>query len=471
MSNLRPFFLAVLLPLAFAGAQDRVDTAVGDVQRDLRASLDELAELRHRIASERLPLAQRLRELEQTLLDTRAEFQSVSRQLDASTLDLTALRNEAEQRRNQSTYLANLLSEYARNFESRLQIADLQRHGKVLETARLAAEDPQLGEATLFGHRLDVAELSLTHFEDALGGARFEGSAVADGVVSPGTFVQIGPTAVFRSADGRTIGAVTERTGSKTPTVVPFREPEDLAAVAQLALGTGGAFPLDATLGNAQKFEALEETWLEHVQKGGPVMVPIFVLAGAALLVVLVKWLTMMLVRRPAKAQMNQLLDLVDAGDNTAAAEHAATLPGPAGRMLRAGADHLGEPRDLVEEVMYEQVLSTRLSLQAWLPFVAICSTSAPLLGLLGTVTGIMKTFALMTEGAGDPKMLSSGISEALITTEYGLVVAIPSLLLHAFLSRKAKAIVDEMEKRALQFLNRIHNGTTLPDEPVVEVA
>ena len=82
---------------------------------------------------------------------------------------------------------------------------------------------------------------------------------------------------------------------------------------------------------------------------------------------------------------------------------------------------------------------------------------AAPLLGLLGTVTGIMNTFTLMTVfGTGDVKTLSSGISEALITTEYGLIVAIPSLLIHSFLSRKAKSITDEMDKAAIVFGNEV---------------
>jgi hypothetical protein len=102
-------------------------------------------------------------------------------------------------------------------------------------------------------------------------------------------------------------------------------------------------------------------------------------------------------------------------------------------------------------------VLGPKLRCTRWLPFVAIAASSAPLLGLLGTVTGIMNTFTLMTVfGTGDVKTLSSGISEALITTEYGLIVAIPSLLLHAFLSRKARGIQDEMEKAAIAFLNQV---------------
>jgi biopolymer transport protein ExbB len=124
--------------------------------------------------------------------------------------------------------------------------------------------------------------------------------------------------------------------------------------------------------------------------------------------------------------------------------------------MLALGVEHLREPRELIEEVMYERVLTTRLQLNRMLPFIAICAASAPLLGLLGTVTGIIDTFKMMTVfGSGDVKALSGGISKALITTEYGLIVAIPSLLLHAFLSRKARAIVGSMETAALAFANQ----------------
>ena len=89
--------------------------------------------------------------------------------------------------------------------------------------------------------------------------------------------------------------------------------------------------------------------------------------------------------------------------------------------------------------------------------FVAISASAAPLLGLLGTVTGIMNTFNMITiYGTGDVKSLSSGISEALITTEYGLIVAIPCLLMHAFLSAQARGIVGRMEATGLSFMNEL---------------
>jgi biopolymer transport protein ExbB len=132
-------------------------------------------------------------------------------------------------------------------------------------------------------------------------------------------------------------------------------------------------------------------------------------------------------------------------------------LSGPLKGMLADALEHVDEPRELIEEVMYEHILETRMKLQRGLPFIAVSASSAPLLGLLGTVTGIISTFRLITVfGSGDVKMLSAGISEALVTTEFGLIVAIPALLIHAFLNRRARGLVDRMEKTAVVVLNKL---------------
>jgi biopolymer transport protein ExbB len=239
--------------------------------------------------------------------------------------------------------------------------------------------------------------------------------------------------------------------------VIPFADPLD-AEAATAAVSTGeGAFPFDPTLGNAHKIEATEETLREHVEKGGPVMIPIFAMAGLALLVALFKWFGLAFKRKPSRKKIAALLGAVAENDPEAARAAVARIKGPVGKMLSAGVEHLNEPRELIEEVMYEQMLTAKLKLQRMLPFIAVCAASAPLLGLLGTVTGIINTFKLITVfGSGDVKTLSGGISEALITTEFGLIVAIPSLLLHAFLSRKARAIVGHMETSAASFLNEV---------------
>jgi biopolymer transport protein ExbB len=450
--------------------QDKPDfnRAAADFKVQLETAIAELAAVREQIGAEKVPLTQQLRELEVQLLAVRTEYQKTTRLLDSRTLDLGNQRTELEQRREQSSYLSNLLGEYGRNFESRLHITELQRYQAPLEAAKLALENSKLDEDAVFAAETAVVAASLTRVEDVLGGSRFEGKAVdSTGLVKPGAFVLVGPLALFRSADGLEVGAAEQRLGSLEPTVVPFTVPEERDAAAQLVLGTGGSFPVDPTLGNAQKVAGIQETWVEHVLKGGPVMWPIFAMAGAGLIVVLLKWLSMVFIRRPSRKLLGQLMQSAHSGDRAAAIEQSEAIGGPVGTMLRAGAEHLGEPRELIEEAMFEQLLSTRLRLNGWLPFVAICATSAPLLGLLGTVTGIMNTFTLMTVfGTGDPKTLSSGISEALITTEYGLIVAIPSLLLHAVLSRRARGICDEMEKAAVAFLNQTRLADAGPVSP-----
>jgi biopolymer transport protein ExbB len=174
-------------------------------------------------------------------------------------------------------------------------------------------------------------------------------------------------------------------------------------------------------------------------------------------MVALLKWFQIMRVPNPSRRRLEPVLAAVKEDDRKRAMKRAGELRGPIGAMLQAGTEQMGEPKDLVEEVMFEKMLETRLRLQNWLPFVAMAASAAPLLGLLGTVTGMINTFKLITVfGSGDAKTLSGGISEALITTQFGLIVAIPSLLLYAYLSRRARRLVDGMEKTAVSFLNRL---------------
>ncbi|MBN2584923.1 MAG: MotA/TolQ/ExbB proton channel family protein [Planctomycetes bacterium] len=427
-------------------------------RRQLDESLAELAALNERIAAEKVPLARKLNDLEAELISARQEYQNVTRLLDTRTLDLTNLRKIIDAHKEEASYLSNLLAEYIRNFESRLHIVELQRYRQPLEAATQAPGNTNLTERQVFDAQLGLLQMSLDRLDDALGGTRFKGRAVGDAsLVKPGSFALVGPAALFQSDDEKSIGTAEQGLGSLEPTIVAFGDPADAEAAAQLVVSGQGQFPLDPTLGNAHKVESTRETLVEHVRKGGPVMVPILALAGAAMLVALYKWLALAFLRKPSIKRVNTLLQAVARDDREAVASASAAVRGPVGEMLAAGVEHLDEPRELIEEVMYEKLLSTRLRLNRLLPFVAISASSAPLLGLLGTVTGIINTFKLITVfGSGDVKTLSGGISEALITTEFGLIVAIPSLLLYAFLSRKARGIVDQMEKAAIAFVNQV---------------
>jgi biopolymer transport protein ExbB len=274
--------------------------------------------------------------------------------------------------------------------------------------------------------------------------------------------VLLGPAALFVSENGEAVGTAEETLNSPKPTVKPFKEPADTKAARQLVQGADGQFPLDPTLGNAHKVASAQTSLWGYFQKGGVVMYPIAALAAVSLLVALYKWVALSLMRKPSQKQIDALVDAVQAHDEDRIKQQLTRIKGVTGKMLAAGVEHVREPRELIEEVMYERVLATRLKVQRLLPFIAVTASASPLLGLLGTVIGIINTFELITAfGTGDVQTLSGGISEALVTTMFGLIVAIPSLLLYAFLSRKARGITDQMERAALAFANAVASART----------
>jgi len=113
--------------------------------------------------------------------------------------------------------------------------------------------------------------------------------------------------------------------------------------------------------------------------------------------------------------------------------------------------------RIAAEKSIKELLLTEVPQLDKHLATLAVLAGAAPLLGLLGTVTGMIRMFEAITKfGTGDPKLLAGGISEALITTEVGLAIAIPLLLIHNFLRNRRNHIQSDMEMYAMRILNRL---------------
>lgn len=452
--------------------------ASSDIQGRLDESVKELDALRKQIVEETLPMSRELRDLEGQLSEVRREYQQVSRLLDSRTLDVANLGRRIEDRSATTSYLSNLLGEYIRNLQTRLHIVEMQRYRDELDAANLAPENEALTEDEVFNVQAEVLGLSLDRLEDAIGGTRFAGSAVdGSGIVRTGEFVLIGPSALFKASDSDLAGTAEERLGSTEPTELAFMAPGQGELAAAFVENSGGQFLFDPTLGNAHKVEATEETVWEHIQKAGPVGIPIVVMAGLALLVAFWKWASLATVRKPSKRAQKAMLAALGERDVTEATAQVRRVGGPTGRMLELGIENREHDPALVEEIMFEQVLETKSRLNKWLPFIAVCAASAPLLGLLGTVTGIIETFKMITIfGSGDVKSLSGGISAALITTEFGLIVAIPSLILHAWLSRKARGFTDTMERSAIAFMNQLgrtpyYTGSRRGSASQVEVA
>ena len=431
---------------------------IARLEEKLSQSLADLSTARKRIADEKLPMSQELSRLEREQLAARKVYDELKRQADSQNLDIGNRRAKVKEKEQAQQYLSSLLTEYVRQFETNLHIAELHQHDEILKRARLAAENNALTPSEVFDAQLALIQGSVGRLEDLVGGAKFTGQAISsDGILREGTFLHFGPAVCFRSDDGKWSGEVEQKLGSMEPAILSYNTPEDSEAAGSLVSTSRGSLPFDASLGNAHKIAETKETVREHILKGGPVMAPILGLAALIALIALVKWIQFSLVRTPTEKQLLQLWPAVAAKDQEQAIRIATTLRGPAGEMLRAGTAHLKGTRELIEESMYEIVIDTRHKLNSALAFIAVGAACAPLLGLLGTVTGIITTFKMITVfGSGDIKMLSSGISEALITTEYGLYVAIPAILAHSFLTRRVKTLMDRMERIAMSFVNEM---------------
>ena len=128
---------------------------------------------------------------------------------------------------------------------------------------------------------------------------------------------------------------------------------------------------------------------------------------------------------------------------------------GSTSRVVSATLRNLERDRDHLEDIVAESILHESPVLNRFGAVIIVIAAVTPLLGLLGTVTGMISTFDIITEfGTGDPKLLSGGISVALVTTQLGLIVAIPALILGNLLSSWSNRIKDDMEKAALNVIN-----------------
>jgi len=288
-----------------------------------------------------------------------------------------------------------------------------------------------------------------------LGGYVFPGASLdSKGMLLDGRFTQLGPVTYFISDDDSRAGIVGLHLGSANPSIIAELE---AGPVRELAAGKEMPIPIDVTLGEAIKIRESRQNWLDHIRAGGIIMIPILGLGLVCVIVAVGKLFSLGHLRTDMVQVLPSIISSLDRGDITGAEGQARAMGRPAGPVLMEGIEHHRAPREHLEEIMHERILVQIPYLEKWLPFLAVAAAAAPLLGLLGTVTGMIHTFDLVTIfGSGKAKLLSGGISEALITTEYGLIIAIPALLVHAYLSRRVRTLVNSLDHGAVAFINAV---------------
>jgi biopolymer transport protein ExbB len=280
------------------------------------------------------------------------------------------------------------------------------------------------------------------------------GETVRGDVLTLGKF-----TAAYRL--GGEVGFLRYAPEDRSLFAIPALPPHGLRReLARYMAGRDESAPVDLSGGGALRQFSQRQSLREHLASGGPIVWPILAIGVVALGLVIERAVWLNRVRGDTDRIMGRVNELAARGDWRGCdgfLEQIRTKPWPVVRVISAGMTARGEDREALESVLQEAILRELPHLERFLSVLAVFAAVAPLLGLLGTVTGMIETFRVITVyGTGDPKLMSGGISEALVTTELGLAVAIPIMLLHTVLSRRVDHIVGDMEEKAIALVNII---------------
>lgn len=446
MTRLLQGLVSLLCLVSTLAAQDAVRERV---LTDLQSAQERLLAQRADQAEERRTLSAEITALQQTLVTKRRQA-NLSRRTVA----------------DQETFLKNLRDkEYASTAAAETFREGLRAYGIQLETRLFPGEprdqrfepvyrkDDNL--VTNVKERLAILELGLDRIESALGGTTHPGEATTpDSRIIEGTILSFGPALWFQSQDQATAGSYLPARSGQTAEL----DPSQAEVARALFNGNEVQAPIDITGGKARALAEIKSNPLELIKKGGAWVYPILLLALIALGCSILKLAELRRIRDPNDDTMTSLAQQFLGGDPTGSQSAIASLPHPVAQVLPQTMQVLDSGTfELAEEILYERLIPVREQLRRWLPFIAVTAAVAPLLGLLGTVSGLIKTFSVIAvEGTGEAQSISGGISEALITTLFGLSVAIPAFMAHALLSRRAKGIEQKSERLALVFLNEV---------------
>jgi len=469
MKSLSRFVLVACLTSP-SFAQDGAELAARDqamnqisssAQNELSKSIVELDHLREQITSEKLPMSQELTTVEERLSQLRRDHDKVSRQVDEGNLEASNVKARMKARQDELSYVGNLLDEYARTFESKINVSELQYCGAVIDRAKLAAENGTLTAAQKFREQLAFVDASVTRLSDVVGGMRFPGTAVdLQGNVVEGQYAIIGPVALFLAKVGGVAGLVVPQSGSTNPLVRPL-EGALQAGIAALVQSGQGSVPLDPSRGGALK-ALVQRTNIIHIfEKGGPIMWPLLIASVLALGTVIERLLFLMNEKRKRDSRaLETFFASVKRGDVDAARNVGKTSKFYVVRALTYALDHKDE--SLEGALEHAKALEMK-RFSRGIPILDTVITLAPLLGLLGTVTGMMGSFSLIGGELNSPGAITGGIAEALIATAFGLGIAITALLPFNFLNARMDEAQHELDSAAAQLTLMMQANATAP--------
>ncbi|PKH91623.1 MULTISPECIES: MotA/TolQ/ExbB proton channel family protein [unclassified Pseudoalteromonas] len=435
-SIIKVFSATVLLFSANISFAASSDDAKQSILSDIKTAQRTLNKTQNSISKEQATLAKQIFTKQQSLSKLREQAAVNRRLADENTLSLDQLQTRLDTWQQQQQYQLNLLSRFVRQ-----------------NTSNSASSN----ESTNNQNELLSRVISQINNQEQALYPQFKKQSVvlSNGELSQANTLQVGPVAWFSTQTPKLMGLLDLDDESNALKVALVQSTSDDNPLDNTLKQNGVGSTLltfDPSLTHLVTSQAQQESPLEHLEKGGLWAIPIILFACFALTIALLKAAQLL---RLSKIKMHSQMQL----QQFFKAENSSEFAGMQQQLFNLTLQsEKGQVRD---DQLFNQLIHDKHKLDNFIGAIAVTAAVAPLLGLLGTVSGMIETFKMMTLfGSGDPEVVSGGIAQALITTELGLVVAIPALVLNALLSRKAKAYYSQLEGFALQ-LSQLEKGET----------
>lgn len=448
-----------------APPEDPLSKAALSFAARLEQANKQLSEARAAVAKEKLPMLTAVREIDDKLGAVKTEIARLESLQPNFEETQKSLAKDFDASRKSLSYAATLAQDSLKAFGDALLPGENALYATRIQNIQTQLEAAEVEQNTLA--TLGTAELLVEHLEKALGGYSAKGKSLTSpsNELVEGTFAFYGPEAFFRAGAAPVAGTVRTREGSGHPIMFPLSTWTPAASEAFFA-GRPGAAPLDSSGGKALQLAQTQGSVWEQIDRGGVVA---YVIIGVGLLAValaLIKLIELSRLGVDRPQVVEPIFSAMSTGETAQVNAAVATLKPITRGLFQIGFAHLHQRRELIEEHVFSYVLKQRLHFERRLPLLAVIATAAPLLGLLGTVTGMVKTFTLITVfGTGSATKLSSGISEALITTKLGLMVAIPALVAHGFLSQRLHKALSLLDRYSFEFVTAAAEAKEDPDK------
>jgi biopolymer transport protein ExbB len=433
-----------------------IDEAQQQADLDADKAREEAALKEAEILYQEGTLKARVGEIEEERKAQEKLLKSLDKQYQENDKEIDRLQKRMEEQQGEANEIAGTVHGLAQDLGSVLR----QSIVSVEISGRQAVLEPLLSE-TEFPSLENIQQMSELFFEEIEQNGKIAVNSLSfvdrSGKKTSGEVIRVGVFNALFSKDGA-VGYLEYSPSKQAFHQLTIDPPGSMIRSARKFIQDGSQ-NLFVDLSGGGAFRQLTEkpTWLDELKSGGILVYPIVGLGLIALILIIERFLLLYREGRYSEALSKEITPLMQNGKWEKALEVCTRKGGSLAQVLESGINHRHEHTEIVESVISEKIQSSLPLLERNMSALQILGMVSPLMGLLGTVTGMIATFQMITlYGTGDPKIMSGGISEALVTTEYGLIVAIPIILAHGYLQGKIDGIINTLEEKAITLVNAI---------------